>query len=116
MKIDFTKIDNGWMDLDEWVCLKDTFIIRTLPITTTKKTEGGIIISSTERSVINDRPDAGIVVSTGPDTKFKIGEYVFIEKGKGYDLSQIRKDSNDYFYMLLYDDAVIGKKSPKEGK
>ncbi len=114
-KIDFDNLENSWMDLDEFVCLKDTFIARTLPQNTKKETESGLILSTQADSVVNDRPDAGVVVSVGPEAEFRVGEYIFIQKGHGYDLANIRKDPKaDYNYLLLYTDAVIGKKSPKE--
>lgn len=108
--------DNGYIDLEEFVPSKDTFIVQMLPVSTKKETESGIIFSTTDDSAVNDRPNFGKIVSTGPECDRKIGEYVYVQKGMGYDLEMIRKPKNVEAYVLLYDDAIIGDRIKKDQK
>ena len=102
-------VDNGWIDLNQFQPSKDTFIVQMLPVATKKETESGILLSTNTDSAINDRPNFGKIVSVGPDCERKIGEYVYVQKAMGYDLEMIRKPDGVVAYVLLYNDAVIGK-------
>ena len=102
-------LGNGFIDWFEFEPQKDTFIGRTLPVETKKATESGLILQAEDDSVVNDRPDACIVVSVGETCKYKVGDFLYLQKGMGYDLKQVRKE-NDQEFILLYPDAVIGKK------
>ncbi len=102
---------NGWIDLEEFLPSKDTFVVKMLPVETVKETETGILLSTTNKSVVEDRPNFGIIVAVGPECKRKIGEYVYVQKAMGYDLKMIRKPKDsDFGYVLLYDDAIIGNR------
>ena len=103
-------IDNGYINLEEFLPSKDTFVVQMLPVATKKESESGIIISTNDDSVINDRPNFGKIVTIGPDCERKVGEYVYVQKGMGYDLEMIRKPENVDAYVLLYDDAIIGNR------
>jgi co-chaperonin GroES (HSP10) len=108
---------NGWIDLEEFLPSGDTFIVKMLPTDTTKQTESGLIVSSSRESVVEDRPNFGKIVVIGPECKRNIGEYVYVQKAMGYDLKMIRKPTDaDYDYVLLYDDAIIGNRVPKDYK
>ncbi len=103
--------ENGWIEWYEFLPSKDTFVVRTLPQKTKKATESGIILQTKEDSVVMDRPNAGIVVSVGPESKYKVGEFLFIQMGMGYDLEMVRKPTDvSWSYVLLYNDAIIGSK------
>jgi len=104
------ELKNDWIDIDEFIPARDTFVVKALPAETDKETEGGIILSTNE-SVVHDRPNAGIIVSVGPDTERKVGEFVYWQRTSGYDLNMIRKPADaEYSYILLYDDAIIGNR------
>ena len=102
--------ENGFIDLDQFIPAGDTFIVQMLPVTTKKKTESGILLSTSDDSVLNDRPNFGKIVSVGPDCERKINEYVYIQKAMGYDLEMIRKPEGVEAYILLYKDAIIGNR------
>ena len=104
---------NGFIDLEEFMPSGDTFVVQMLPVTTTKETETGIVLSIQD-SVVHDRPNFGKIVSVGPECERKIGEYVYIQKGMGYDLEMIRKPSDVEAYVLLYNDAIIGNRIKKD--
>ncbi len=109
-KMEKEQIKNDWIDWYEFQPQGDTFILKTLPIATTKETEGGLILSIHDSKVV-DRPNAGIVMSTGPDARYKVGDFLFFDSMKGFDLGMIRKESDaEYSYLLLYTDAIIGQK------
>ena len=104
------ELKNDWINIEEFLPARDTFVVKALPAETDKSTESGLILS-TQDSVVHDRPNAGIIVSVGPDTERKVGEFVFFQRTSGYDLSMIRKPSDaDYSYVLLYEDAIIGNR------
>ena len=104
------EIKNDWIDINEFIPARDTFVVKALPAETDKETEGGIILSTNE-SVVHDRPNAGIIVSVGPDTDRKVGEFVYFQKTSGYNLEMIRKPADaEYSYVLLYEDAIIGNR------
>ena len=108
------EIKNDWIDITEFMPARDTFVVKALPAETDKQTEGGIILS-TQDSVLHDRPNGGIIVSVGPDTDRKVGEFVYWQRTSGYDLNMIRKPAEaEYNYVLLYEDAIIGNLKPKE--
>ena len=110
------ELKNEWIDIDEFQPKGDTFVVKALPAETDKKTETGIVLSVQE-SVIEDRPNAGIIVSVGPDTERKVGEFVFFTKRTGYDLNMIRKPVDaEFSYILLYEDALLGNRIPKPEK
>ena len=100
--------DLGYINWWEFAPTKDTFIVKTLPDKTKKETESGIIFATAE-SVVQDRPFKGEVITTGPDSKIAKGSYVYFEPTKGMDLAMIRRDG-DEMYILLYDDAILGRR------
>jgi len=105
------ELKNDWIDINEFLPARDTFVVKALPAETDKETESGLILS-TQDSVVHDRPNAGVIVSVGPDTERKVGEFVFFQKTSGYDLSMIRKPSDaEYSYILLYEDAILGNRT-----
>ena len=107
--------ENGYINLDEFMPKGDTFIVQMLPVSTKKTTETGIIIATQDDSVINDRPNFGIIVSVGPECKRHVNEYVYVQKAMGYDLEMIRKGPDVEAYVLLYEDAIIGNRTlPKK--
>ena len=93
----------------EFAPVKDLFLIETIPNESDKKTETGIIIKTTE-SAVEDRPRQGVIKSVGPDCPYEVGQFVFFQKNAGYDLKNIKTDSNDNYYMLLHPDAILGVK------
>ncbi len=102
---------NDWIDLEEFLPARDTFVVKALPAETDKETESGLILTTQQESVVEDRPNAGIIVSVGPDTDRKVGEFVYFQKRTGYDLEMIRKPVDaEYTYVLLYEDAIIGNR------
>ena len=104
------EIKNDWIDINEFIPARDTFVVKALPAETDKETEGGIILSTNE-SVVHDRPNAGVIISVGPDTDRKPGEFVYWQRTSGYDLEMIRKPADsEYSYVLLYEDAIIGNR------
>ena len=108
-------ITNGWIDLEEFQPSRDTFIVKMLPVETKKETESGLIISTRDDSVVEDRPNFGEIVAVGPESKRKIHEFVYVQKAMGYDLKMIRtpKDCDTCAYVLLYEEAIIGNRIPK---
>ena len=104
------EIKNDWIDIEDFLPARDTFVVKGLEAETEKETEGGIILSTID-SVLHDRPNAGVIVSVGPDTKRKVGEFVYWQKTSGYDLEMNRKPAEaTYNYVLLYEDAIIGNR------
>ncbi len=103
------KTDLGYINWYEFAPQKDTFIVRSVPDETKKSTESGIIFA-TETDVIMDRPFKGEIISVGPDTKYKVGSYIYWEPQKGMNLEMIRKEQDGEVYILLYDDAVLGQR------
>jgi len=104
------ELKNDWIDINEFLPARDTFVVKALPAETDKETESGLILS-TQDSVVHDRPNAGVIVSVGPDTERKVGEFVYWQKSSGYDLEMIRKPADaEYSYILLYEDAIIGNR------
>ena len=99
----------GYINWWEFAPTGDTFIVHTKPDKTKKTTESGLIIS-TQTDVIQDRPFKGEIVSVGPEAKFKVGEFVYFEPQKGMDLAMIRKPDVDEMYILLYSEAILGKR------
>jgi co-chaperonin GroES (HSP10) len=105
-----SELKNDWIDIEEFLPARDTFVVKALPAETDKSTESGLILS-TQDSVVHDRPNAGIIVSVGPDTERKVGEFVYWQRTSGYDLEMIRKPADaEYSYVLLYEDAIIGNR------
>lgn len=102
--------DNGFINLEEFLPTGDTFIVQMLPVSTKKETETGIIFSTAQDSVVNDRPNFGKIVRIGPECDRELGEYVYVQKAMGYDLEMIRKPENVEAYVLLYNDAIIGNR------
>jgi len=102
--------ENGFINLEDFMPKGDTFVVQMLPVATKKATETGIIVSTQDDSVIEDRPNFGKIVSVGPDCERKIGEYVYVQKAMGYDLEMIRKPEGVEAYVLLYEDAIIGNR------
>jgi co-chaperonin GroES (HSP10) len=106
----FDELKNDWIDIDEFMPARDTFVVKALPAETDKETETGLILS-TQDSVLHDRPNAGVIVLVGPDTERKVGEFVYWQRTSGYDLNMIRKPADaEYSYILLYEDAIIGNR------
>ena len=106
--------ENGYINLEEFLPKGDTFVVQMLPVSTKKETESGLIISTKDDSVINDRPNFGVIVLVGPECSRKINEYVYVQKAMGYDLEMIRKGPDVEAYVLLYEDAIIGNRLPKD--
>ena len=107
------ELKNDWIDIKEFLPARDTFVVKALPAETDKKTESGLILSTAE-SVVHDRPNAGIIVSVGPECDRKVGEFVYWQRNLGYDLAMVRKPSDaEYSYVLLYEDAIIGNRGEK---
>ena len=102
--------ENGFIDLQEFLPAGDTFVVQMLPVSTKKQAESGLYIGVNEDSVINDRPNFGRIVLVGPESKRKLNELVYVQKGMGYDLEMIRKSAGVEAYVLLYNDAVIGNR------
>lgn len=99
----------GYIDWWEFAPQKDMFVVRSVPDKTKKQSESGIIIT-TQTDVIMDRPFKGEIISTGPDSKYKVGSYIYWEPQKGLNLEMIRKTQEGEIYLLLYDDAVLGQR------
>lgn len=93
----------------EFQPVKDYFLVKTIPNTSEKKSESGIILKVSD-SIVEDRPKCGVVVSTGPDCPYKVGEYLYFQKNAGYEMANIRLDSNENPYMLYHPDAVLGRR------
>jgi co-chaperonin GroES (HSP10) len=105
------EVTNGWIELEEFLPARDMFVVKALPQDTEKKTETGIVLSVQE-SVVEDRPAGGIIMSVGPESKRKVGEFVYWTKQSGYDLNMIRKPADAEFkYVLLYEDALLGNRT-----
>ena len=98
----------GWYNWWEYGCVKDTFIVSTIPNITKKESETGIIFA-TEADIVQDRPFEGTVVSVGPDAKYRLGEYVFFQPTSGFDLAFLRPSKEGEKFVLLHTDAIIGK-------
>ncbi len=104
------ELKNDWIDVKDFLPARDTFVVKALPAETDKETESGLILSTSE-SVVHDRPNGGIIVSVGPDTERKVGEFVYWQRTSGADLEMIRKPADaEYSYVLLYEDAIIGNR------
>ena len=104
------ELKNDWINIEEFLPARDTFVVKALPAETDKSTESGLILS-TQDSVVHDRPNAGVIVTVGPDTERKVGEFVYWQRTSGYDLEMIRKPADaEYSYVLLYEDAIIGNR------
>ncbi len=97
-----------WYDYWEYGCVNDTFIVSTMPDTTKKETETGIIFATQESAVL-DRPFKGTVISVGPDAKYMVGEFVFFQPTSGFDLAFIKPTKENEKFILLHTDAIIGK-------
>lgn len=100
--------DTGYIDWFEFAPQGDMFVVKSVPDMTKKESESGIIFA-VEQDVIQDRPFKGEVVSVGPDSKYKIGSYLYWEPMKGMDLAMIRTEDNEK-YILLYNDAILGQR------
>ena len=96
----------SWINWYEFEPAKDTFLCKVHEDLSTKETETGLIISS-GTSRVEDRPSSGIVVSTGPDAPYNIGDELFWQKTAGYEIGMIKGEDQ---YLLLYPDAILGKK------
>ena len=106
-------MQNDWIEIDEFQPAKDTFVVKVLTPETETKSESGLILKTKTDNLV-DRPDAGIIVSVGPDSKRKVGEFVYYTKASGYQLEMIRLPNDGDSWLLLYDDAIIGNRLPKE--
>ena len=99
----------GFIEWYEFGPTKDTFIVSTIPDQTKKTSQTGIV-TSTETSVVQDRPFRGIVVSIGPDSVFRVGDYVYFQPTSGFDLAMIKPTKDGEKFILLHTDAILGKK------
>ena len=107
-------IQNGWIDIDEFLPAGDTFVVQMLPAKSDKESESGLILKIQDSS-IHDRPNGGFIVRTGPECTRRIGEFVYTQRTSGIDLGMIRKPADaEYSYVLLYDDAIIGNFIPRK--
>ena len=102
-------MEDGWINWWEFSPVGDTFICSTIPDLTKKETETGIIFD-TQVSVVADRPFKGVVISVGPDAKYKVGDYLYWQTTAGLDLGMIRPEKEDQKYILLHTDAILGQK------
>jgi co-chaperonin GroES (HSP10) len=70
-----------------------------------EKTESGLILSlAKDKSVVNDRPTNGIVLSCGPECKVvKQGMEIFWDIIRGQDI-----EFKNGFHMMLTEDSVLG--------
>jgi len=100
---------SGLIDWYEFSPVKDYMLCKIIPDETSKKTETGLIISVSD-SIVEDRPNQGVIMSTGPDAPYDKGTFVYWTKNAGYDLKHIRTDDNDQYYILIHPDAVLGVK------
>ncbi len=100
--------DLGYIDWWEFAPMGDTFIVRNVIDISKKETESGIIYG-TRPSVVQDRPTSGVVIAMGPGSKYQIGDFVYFAPNSGMDLAMIRKEEDEK-YLLLYNDAIIGKR------
>ena len=57
-----------------------------------------------------DRPFKGQVVSAGPDSKYKVGEFLYWQPQSGMDLAMIRPTEEHEKFILLHTDAILGKR------
>ena len=104
------EIKDSWINWWEFAPQKDQFLVKVFKSETKKETESGIILGTRE-SKVEDRPNAGIILAIGPDVKnFKVGEFIYWQMTAGYDLEMIRKEEENDKYLLLYPDAVLGKR------
>ena len=100
--------DNGYIQWYQYGCVNDTFIVSTVPDSTKKESDSGLILT-TEESVVQDRPFKGTVVTAGPESKYAVGDYVYFQPTSGFDLAFIRPTQDKEMFVLLHNDAVIGK-------
>jgi len=94
------ELKNDWIDIEEFIPARDTFVVKALPAETDKKTETGLILATND-SVVHDRPNAGIIVLVGPDADRKVGEFVYFQKTSGYDLNIFWKQIIEELHNLL---------------
>ena len=99
--------DTGFINWWEFSPVGDTFICKSSPDVSKKTTESGIIFD-TKESVVMDRPWKGVVISAGPDTKYKPGQYLWWSPQAGMDLAMVRPENEGDKYILLHDDVVMG--------
>ena len=105
------KTESGFVEWYEFEPTKDTFIVSTVPDQTKKTSQTGIV-TSTETSVVQDRPFRGVVVSIGPDSVFRVGDYVYFQPTSGFDLAMIKPTKPEEKFILLHTDAILGKRIP----
>ena len=76
-----------------------------------EKTETGIIFElSKDKSVVNDRPVFGTVLSVGPEAKIiKPGMEIYWDVSRGHDL--FFKDGE---FMILTEDSILGYRNADE--
>jgi len=98
--------NSQWINWYNFLCVNDTFMVKTVPDTTKLESTGGILLEA-EVSKLQDRPSYGEIMSVGNNTIYNVGDYVYFEPTKGMDLGMI-KTTGDERYLLLYDDAVVG--------
>jgi len=106
-------MQNDWIDIEEFQPARDTFVVKVLSPETETKSDTGLIIK-TKSDNLQDRPEAGIIVSVGPKSTRKKGEFVYYSKTSGYQLEMIRPPEDGEGWLLLYDDAIIGNRIPKD--
>jgi co-chaperonin GroES (HSP10) len=100
--------ETGYINWYSFAPVGDTFIVKTLPDKTKKESESGIIIT-TQTDIVTDRPFKGMVVSVGPDAKYKIGDYLYWQPQSGFDLAMIKPTEPDEKFLLLHNDAILGQ-------
>ena len=68
-------------------------------------TESGLVLALAKtKSVVNDRPTNGIILSCGPDCKIvKPGMEIYFEISRGQDL-----EFKDGFHMMIMENNVLG--------
>ena len=100
--------DNGYLNWYEFAPQDNLLIIKYTPDETKQTTDSGIIISTGKASVVTDRPQTGVIMSTGPDVeKFQIGNQVFFAPQVSFDLEFFRTDGEER-YMMVPEDRIDG--------
>jgi len=99
----------GYINWWEYAPADNLYVVEYNEDMTKKVSPNGIIIATTETSVL-DRPHTGIIKSKGPDAKkYEIGMTVFFNKNVTFDLGMIISENGEK-YMLVPEDRIDGYK------
>lgn len=68
-------------------------------------TDSGLVLAlAKDKSVVNDRPTNGIILSCGPDCKIAIpGMEIYFEISRGQDL-----EFKNGFHMMIMEESILG--------